>query len=300
MDIKKTKDMKKKMKLFFMAGTIAAFGFTFASLDIGQVKTKENIVDNFIEDLFFKNLYIESDCEGRFPDTTVNFSYTNSWGNQSKNYLFSQCCQSPAFIYYDLYGAIDSSAEWSKDYYNDEYYTEGFKNTFKKYFGKDILKEQIKFKSVDYYRRANTLNVFNADAIQSVFDSLYCKPTKKFKGFSYQKIYDLTLKKFCQESAEVIIEILKDKTQFEKLAVNYKEAAAENSQFVGTSYTYQATKKIFGEYYYQKYPCTGASYILGTMMRRQLDGTLPVLLKCFKKILEDYDPVYYKEMKDKF
>ena len=144
------------------------------------------------------------------------------------------------------------------------------------------------------------MNVFNADAIQAAFDSLYCKPEKKFKAFTYQQIYDLTLKKFCRESAEIIAQIFKKKPLFEQLSAGYKKSAAENSQFVGTTYTHEATEKIFGENYYQTFSCSGASYILGTMMRRQCDGSLPVLLKCFKKVLEDYDPDYYKEVKDKF
>lgn len=295
--------MEKKKIIFGLALAVVMF-CAFADDDYKEpkfVKNKESIVSHFIDFNLFEDLNIESDCSNRFPDTTISYEKTNGWGITYKVYPFSQCCQSPAYIYYKLHSAIDTSSKWPRDYYSEtEYYNEGFKNTFKNYFGKDILKEKIKINSVDYNRFPNTINVFNADAIQAVFDSLYKKPGTMFKNISYQKIYDITLKKFCRESAKIISDVLKNKAGFEKWAGNYKKAATENSEFRGTSYAYDAYKSILGENYVSEGYCVGPSYIIGTMMRRQLDGTLSVLLKCFKKILQDYDPVYYKEVKDKF
>ena len=42
------------------------------------------------------------------------------------------------------------------------------------------------------------------------------------------------------------------------------------------------------------------SRVIGTMLRRQCDGSLPVLLTCLKTVLKDYDPTFYNKVAMKF
>ena len=41
-----------------------------------------------------------------------------------------------------------------------------------------------------------------------------------------------------------------------------------------------------------------ATAILGTLLRRQLDGTLPVIARCAVRFLGDYDPDFGQALKE--
>ena len=61
----------------------------------------------------------------------------------------------------------------------------------------------------------------------------------------------------------------------------------------------QTYGKIFGEA--EMAECSPAiNRMLGTMLRRAGDGSLPAILLCMKTMMKDYDPEYYNKVALKF
>ena len=289
--------MKKKLQITIAVLSIVLTCFAFKILEEKATSIKQVITDDFISTLFSSYYSGKLDLE-KFPDTSVKYTFVNNTKNEGVAYAESQCYTSPAYLYYNMYNALDTNANTYS--YFSRTYDLHFTSDFKKHFGKNILKERMKMKAIDYYRNPEIFFLFNGEAFQAAFDSLYRKPSETFKGLSMQKIYNATLKKYCRETADIIALTLKDKPQFDTLAANYMKKAKTDFEFNGLNYSYKATTKIFGEEYYNKYSCSMPSRIVSVMLRRQCDGSLPVLLKIFKKILKDYDPEFYTEVKDKF
>src|SRR5581483_12328688 len=56
-----------------------------------------------------------------------------------------------------------------------------------------------------------------------------------------------------------------------------------------TTYQYELASKLGG-------PLAEEPRLIGTLLRRQADGTLPVIIKMMRTVLRDYDPETFKRL----
>lgn len=239
-----------------------------------------------------------------FPDTNVQYPVfvRNDGGyvGYVNIYARRQCTVSPSLIYYSFYLPLDTNAYWNASSFS---YNASVRGEFKNLFGEDILKDQITLpvgKNGDS-QHPPVFRFFNGKAFSAAFKILYKKPGDEFQGLVLQKIYDATLKDYDRDAGNAISHILSDKKLFKQLADDYLAKAKTDTSFDGVSFTNKAADTLIGKAVYSQLKCMDASNrLVGIMLRREIDGTLPILLANFKAILKDYDPEYYTKVKDSF
>ena len=103
--------------------------------------------------------------------------------------------------------------------------------------------------------------------------------------------------------ADAMALILKDKEKFEKIAKEYLEKAQKDKDFNGITATNEYRENYFPdlEFKCKNYNATNAvNRLLGIMLRRQADGTLPIILNMLKTVLKDYDKETFEKHKNSF
>jgi hypothetical protein len=115
-----------------------------------------------------------------------------------------------------------------------------------------------------------------------------------------QAVYDLFFKpfltRFARDAAFIQQKIPKAKRA--TLAKQYQADAkntADGGEFYGPDYLGQLAAKVLPEDAQHAEARSGRT--LGIMMRRQLDGTWPTVVKMLQTVLQDYDPALAKELK---
>ncbi len=287
--------MKKILKGLGLAAVVA-FACTglYAFKKYQEVKTAAGV----FRSLMYNGIYSYGDDNTQWPDSTMTATVQMSWDTaqyRTKG-AKSLCGTSPAYFYRYMaegIGAVDAESGYKK---------ESLLN-FKQAFGKDLLLfPGIKIAGKNYNGKTMYMNQFKADALKTAFDQLYKKPTENFDGYTLQRIYDIAAKEYFRSCATVIADVMKKKKQFIQLAIDYKKQVMTNKTFYGPNASVKAEEKLLGENYSPNIDCMdfGADRIIGIMMRRQIDGTLPTLLTCVKTILKDYDPEFYTTIQSKF
>jgi hypothetical protein len=293
-------------KLILLSGFIA-----FALLFIAASDTKTSAIPvtpgeyfNFIIQGFFgyEDYSIIDPMPNDFPDPLLHYTVDGvdeTTGNDVhlEVKVRRYCTVSPSIIYYMFYLPLDSTAYWNVESFS---YNTAMKENFKHLFGEDILKDQVVLPDRKS-GNAGVLRLFNGKAFRVAFNKLYKKPRKKFQGLILGKIYNVTLKDYCRDAADIISHVLSNKALFQQWADNYLLLAKTDTTFDGVKYEEKAADTLIGKALYAKLNCcTSGDRLVGTMLRRQIDGSLPDLLYCFKTVLHDYDPEYYKKIKDTF
>ncbi|MEO7312195.1 MAG: hypothetical protein ABIX01_17460 [Chitinophagaceae bacterium] len=286
--------MKKLLKAAALSCflIITCFGF-YAFKKYQEIKTSADV----FRSLIYSGIYSYGYNDTQWPDSAMVVNIPANWDTSrmvTKGPL-SLCGSSPAYFYRFMaegIGAIDPDNGYSK---------ESLVN-FKQAFGKDLMAAQLKTALKNYDKSPVFMNQFKADALKAAFDQLYKKPTDDFDGFALQKIYDIAAKDYFRSCATVVADVMKKKALFAQLATAYKSQALTNKNFYGPSAAADAEKKLLGKDYSNNLECIryGADRILGMMMRRQIDGSLQVLLTCVKTVLKDYDPEFYTTIEKKF
>ncbi len=217
-----------------------------------------------------------------------------------KAYVADQCQSMIGGFYGAFQQAIDEKASYSWQ----DWYGKSFSNNYQRLLSTNLIKKSVDIKS------GTKFNYFDEIALEKTFNALYKKPTEKFKGVAtYQRIYDISVKGYGIEVADFIAKVMRNKKGFEKVTALYKKQMETSEEFYGNSYPDKTWQTIFplaelekdGDYYnYPQLKCGYASDILLMLIRRNIDGTLPTLLKCFKQILQDYDKTTFNSYKDTF
>ncbi|MES2775921.1 MAG: hypothetical protein V4722_17225 [Bacteroidota bacterium] len=271
---------------------IACTGF-YAFKKYQQVKTAADI----FRSVMYNGIYTFGDSDTEWPDTTMVVNIPPNWDTSRlvKKGPLNLCGTSPAYFYRFMaegIGAVDPESGYSK---------ESLQN-FKQAFGKDLMGVPLKMATKTYDKKPILINQFKSDALKAAFDQLYKKPTEDFDGFALQKIYDIAAKDYFRSCATVIADVMKKKPMFIQLAMDYKRQATTVKNFYGPSASGKAEEKLLGKDYTPNADCMkyGADRIVGMMMRRHIDGSLPVLLTCVKTVLKDYDPEFYSTIQSRF
>ncbi len=266
--------------------TIGLIATALCSLTLLPAKpiTADSIRKTFLNTLF--------DTYTQYEDTTVAFMRKEDYGNEMVQvYAAPKCGESPVFIAYSFSAGLDTSYT----NYGPEVVTR-----FKTLFGQDIIKSRVKMAAKDYDGNPAVWPQFNALGINAAFGKLYQKPTGTFQGIGLQKLYNLTMKNYVRDMTNVIVKVMAKKPEFEALAKQYMLKATTDPEFDGVSFGWEATEKLKVNFAQE---CLGDYYgarVLGTMLRRQCDGSLPTLFLCLKTVLKDYDPAFYNQVNLKF
>ena len=143
---------------------------------------------------------------------------------------------------------------------------------------------------------------YDGKVLAAVADKLYLKPTDKLGASTAQAVYDAMFKQTVADFVHNIVRIESKlpKAKLAKLANDYKTAAAAKpskpeATFYGPDFLGEMTRKQLTD---SKNP-RGDALVLGVLLRRQLDGTWPVVTQLLKRVMADYDPALSKEVGNK-
>jgi hypothetical protein len=152
---------------------------------------------------------------------------------------------------------------------------------FKKAFGKALVKSRAG-------DGPEALVAYDPAAIQAAFDRVYPKPSALLGGVPAQKVYDLLFKDWVEGRAEVLADALGRPGLLADRAQEYRTATAA-AGFNGPGFAYDLARKLEG-------PLKHEERFLGMLLRRQLDGTLPTIVGCLRRVLRDYDPATFRRL----
>ena len=162
---------------------------------------------------------------------------------------------------------------------------------YAKAFGGDLIKNRPKEgRTPDWFPH------YDKALLSKAFDVLYVKPSEKRAGFAAQKIYDFLFKEPMRRMADDLPRILADKAKLAEMAKAY-QAAAKTEGFHAPRYLDKPAADLSGPQGGddEKPPVSGV--VLGMVLRRHLDGTLPLVVQKIKQVLKDYDKEAYAKVK---
>lgn len=152
---------------------------------------------------------------------------------------------------------------------------------FRKAFGKALVKSRTG-------DGPEALVAYDPAALQAAFDRVYPKPSTLLDGVPAQTVYDVLFKDWVARRAELLADVLGRPGVLEEGAQAYRTASAAKG-FEGASFGYDLAGKLKG-------PLQNEGRFLGMLVRRQLDGTLPTIVGCLKRVLRDYDPATFRRL----
>ncbi len=230
------------------------------------------------EELLLGNTCTWYENEERDGKPEVILDLTNEkTGEKYKNKPYNHCAGGTtiAFRYISAIGTITESETW----YNPQTFfaTNSFNQKFKDIFGVNPIAKVIPDANKS---KEKGFRFFDNKAIETIFNKLYAKPMVDVMAF-----------------------ILKDKKKFEKIAKEYLNKAQKDKNFNGITATNEYRETYFSdlEFKCKNYSATKAmNRLLGIMLRRQADGTLPIILNTLKTVLKDYDKETFEKHKNSF
>lgn len=129
---------------------------------------------------------------------------------------------------------------------------------------------------------------YNPAAVDAIMKVLYVAPSDGRYGASAQLLYDVGFKEMMRETARELGRYTQTKGWMAAKTEKLKKAIAKDPYAVRTLYDAWANElPPPGE---NGEPGYADGNLVGMLMRRSLDGTLPPLLAAFGKVLKDYDP----------
>ncbi len=297
MQLIKTTNMKistKKLLVLATTGSLvmlSAFKINQKVKEVSEIK--KTLLSSFFKDENYdsQNYNVES-----YPDTNIVF--TPKAESNKKSILSKTFYGIPAP--YTFAEAVDPI---------NGYFSKEFNETFTQTFGKPILGKTITMASfyVDEDTKKKVFSEFtfyDKNGVQAAFDKLYVKPTEDFEGYSMKKLYDLTAKEYMRDFTKLMVYLMNKKPLFIKISADYLAKAKADKNFkprnVCPGYMKQLFPKELDAKQFTAFQGEIYESTLGSLIRRQCDGTMPVLLNCLKTVLKDYDPEALKLIKGKF
>jgi hypothetical protein len=243
------------------------------------------ITVNSIRESFLTGLFTDYDP----ADSTISI-VANYYGEQTTLHPASLCGFDPGFFTGTLNYALDTA------YFG---YDAQVMARFKTLFGADIIKSKLKLAAKDYEGNPIEIYQYNPIGVQAAFNKLYQKPTSSFKSIGLQKLYNVSAKQYVRDAVDIIVAITAKKTIWDAQVKKYVLLATTNEEFYMGEFANETYTKIFGEQ--EMKDCAPyANKMIGMMLRRSGDGTMPTMLVCLKTMLKDYDLEYYNKVALKF
>jgi hypothetical protein len=123
---------------------------------------------------------------------------------------------------------------------------------------------------------------YDAAALEAAFRALYVKPASKIGGLEAQVLYDTFFRRFVRRVVAVVAAAEKQPGFLAAQAKVYR-AQASTKGFDGYAFIIAATKQLPAA-------VKDEHRLVGTVIRRQADGTLPTLKRLLRALVTDYDP----------
>lgn len=256
-----------------------------------KAKNAMEVYSTFMNDVLYPSWNGKATAAEWGDNTEGMITKNNSEGKAMYYMPSSQCEESPAYFYYGLANCVSDMDKY-------EGYTATYKANFKSAFGKDLMIPALKMKAVNNFKKPEMFNQFSGAGLKAAFDKLYKKPEATFEGVAMQSIYNSALRDEFRAMAKVVMDVNKKKAAFVKEAAAYKTQALTNAKFDGQTFSEDATERLLGKDDGTT-TCIGwyKGRVVGMMLRRQIDGSLPILITCMNTVLKDYDPDFFATLK---
>ena len=176
-----------------------------------------------------------------------------------------------------------------------------FDADFKKIFATSIQGNHVKMAQKNYDEKPSIFFFYSALGLKTAFDKMYVKPSSGFQGYALQKLYNLSYRKDVNETIRSLNKLLKNRAVFVQQSSIYLTRAKSDKNFNNYEIEGATYKRLVPTWKMEeddetKYD-SNSKGMLGSLMRRQCDGTLQTLIDGFKVFLKDYDPEALKTLK---
>lgn len=284
-----------KKTIIFSISSIAFF-VTTTAFTVFAVNTDFNDIRNKILKETFVGIFngkgeSPEEIAKYYPDTTITFEPPKGVDPKTK-YVLQTLNYLPVYSIPTLLTGISES---ELDDPNFDY--EVIDKKIKEIYG-----VSLKGKSLNQ-ANGRVFYFYNGAGITAIFNKLYAKPTNKLENVTYQKMYNLCAKEYVRDFLKLMTYLnTTKKTVWNSECTRLLKQIQTNKNFDHYD-EYATTAKLlfpsekirysFGSYTYD----VSSTYSLGTIIRRQLDGSLKSITDCLKKIVKDYDPEALKLIK---
>ena len=158
---------------------------------------------------------------------------------------------------------------------------------YQRLFGAKLVREVREYKSGTEIRGAPAFVAYDGRALEIAFRKLYVKPEKMLCGESAQTLYDRIFRQWVRDSAQVLKRALEQDggRWLPDAARRYEEQALSDPQFNGTEFSGSLASELgYGPWENER--------LVGLIVRRARDGSLPAIQKILTTLLSDYDPEF--------
>lgn len=277
--------MKKYLKITTLIVITVATAFTTITKTIDATTARTNI----IKYSFVKVLYRYDDVKEiakNYPDTSYTFQNPYDVENSEDKFVLQRI--SGFNVKYDIIAGL---------FNNPDHYlqNEDFIKKFKAEFG--VSPEGASIKTAKKYSDGEyeKFYFYNGAGIKAAFAKLYTKPSNnKFENIGYQKLYDLVGKKYIRDFLKMMVYLRVTKAaEWNKTKSNFLTQIKTNKEFYVHDFSNKAVQKLFPqETDLTKFEGFDVmkTYLMGSILRREVDGSMNSILDCVKIIIKDYDP----------
>lgn len=220
-----------------------------------------------------------------YPDTSLVFNDPSQIGESifksNGRYLIrsieSNYYSSPGFLY-----------RYTRDILGEDYPSDGFVKKYKQQFGLSPFTKTV------YTAKKEAWHFWSGAAVEKIFQQYYGKPGNRFQQVTYGIVYNVAAKKYMKDYVFLLNHLLvTKKTAWINICKNYEQQAMNDSTFDGSMASYRAFEQLISPTELQQLKVMESQYLyhpIGELIRRQIDGSLPSIIKCIRTILADYDP----------
>jgi hypothetical protein len=230
----------------------------------------------------------------RYPDTVTLFAGTKELAGYTSKPLNGKFLLTKSN--WELHW--QKLTPWTLAYtiYNQSIYSTEFISAFKNDIGISPYTRVLRMPSGEEW------SLWSGPAIEKVFNKYYGKPNTPFQQVTYQYIYNMSMKPYMDDYVAMLNYILVGKrNEFKAWSKIYYQKAVTAKQFSGTKISRDAyndlIKNFPGGSDASSKNMTTDEFIVGQLLRRDIEGSLPVFLKCLRIFLKDYDPENYRKLK---
>lgn len=180
--------------------------------------------------------------------------------------------------------------------YSSEYEQQPIDTTYIKL--RDYIYDKFNLNIINnkiYDAKGGVFLYYDTVAIKNTFSKYYVKPKDYlYNSLKAQTIFDYLLKSYFRSITTKIEIILSKRVIFDELSKEYYYKVMNDRTFYAARHLERINQSHYKlEDYYD-------SYFLGFLLRRNIDGSLPIVLNIFKTILKDYDIETYNKIANKF
>jgi hypothetical protein len=211
-------------------------------------------------------------------------SPVKSGGRGIRNFQASNTVVRSALSYGILRaGGFDVSQDWAKSgeqiasalAFFDAKNQKNLEAAFAKLFGRALVKKRAGTGDQTRYS-------YDPAGLKAAFASVYVPPDATLGGARAQVVYDTLFRDWVAQRAETIALVL-DRKGFLQQTARDLQAKASDPKFEGSMWQYALADKL-------PEPLKSEPRLIGTLVRRHADGTLPTVLELLRRVLGDYDP----------